>query len=110
MTVGLCSRPASHRLAPTLIRLVWRRSRPRAVQVAELLDWIVDHDLELVRALPVHRRTRPVERLAALVMLAQAYRHYSAGWIGRRELRRRSRQAFEELEAVALALAAVSDR
>jgi hypothetical protein len=104
MTVVLTSRQtgARFRLAPPLLsRMVRRRSR--AMHAAVLLDRVVDRDLELVRVLPVHRRTRPVERLAALVMLAQAYRHYSAGWISRRELRHRSRQAFAELNSAVLA-------
>jgi len=75
------------------------RSLRQAAATAELLDRIVDRDLALVRALPVHQRGRPVEKLAALVMLAQAYRHYGNGWISRRELRRRSRVTFDELSA-----------
>jgi hypothetical protein len=87
------------RLAPALARLVLGRSLRQAAATADLLDRIVDRDLALVRALPVHQRTRPVEKLAALVMLAQAYRHYAAGWITRRELRRRSRATFDQLTA-----------
>jgi len=71
--------------------------RSAATATAELLDRIVDRDLELVRALPVYQRTRPAEKLAAMVLLAQAYRHYAAGWIGRRELRTRSRAIFDDL-------------
>ncbi len=76
-------------------RLVVGRSVRQAAATAELLDRIVDRDLELVRALPIQHRARPAEKLAALVLLAQAYRHYSVGWIGRRELRRRSRAIFD---------------
>lgn len=94
------SRP-SRRAVPVqlLTRLLMARSLRQAAATAELLDRIVDRDLVLVRALPVHQRGRPVEKLAALVMLAQAYRHYAGGWIGRRELRRRSRATFAELNA-----------
>jgi len=81
------------------IRFVSARSRRQAAATAALLDRIVDRDLALVRAMPVHQRGRHVEKLAVLVMLAQAYRHYAAGWIGRRELRRRSRATFDQLTA-----------
>jgi hypothetical protein len=64
---------------------------------ADLLDRIVDRDLALVRALPEDSRARHADRLAAIVMLAQAYRHHAAGWIGRRELRRRSRRIVTDL-------------
>lgn len=93
---------APRRLTPALVRLVSARSLRQAAATAELLDRIVDRDLELIRALPVHDRARPVEKLAALVMLAQAYRHYATGWIGRRELRRRSRRTFDELTALSV--------
>jgi hypothetical protein len=90
-----------HRITPVLAlaNLVRSRSHRRAAATAELLDRIVDRDVALVRALPVHRRHRPVEKLAALVMLAQAYRHYANGWISRAELRRRSRATFDMLAA-----------
>jgi hypothetical protein len=93
---------APRRFAPVLLRLVMSRSLRQAAATAQLLDRIVDRDLELVRALPVHERARPVEKLVALVMLAQAYRYYAAGWIGRRELRRRSRATFDQLTAYIL--------
>jgi hypothetical protein len=90
-----------HRLPPVqvVVRLVMARSLRQAASTAELLDRVVDRDLALVRALPVHQRARPVEKLAALVMLAQTYRYYANGWISRRELRRRSRVIFDELTA-----------
>jgi len=89
------------RLVPVqlLTRMLMGRSLRQAAATAELLDRIVDRDLVLLRALPVHQRGRPVEKLAALVMLAQAYRHFANGWIGRRELRRRSQATFAELTA-----------
>ncbi|HEY3262528.1 MAG TPA: hypothetical protein VGJ95_20045 [Pseudonocardiaceae bacterium] len=82
-----------------LMRLVMARSLRQAATTAKLLDRLVDRDLALLRGLPVHERARPVEKLAELVMLAQAYRHYANGWIGRRELRRRSRATFDRLAA-----------
>jgi hypothetical protein len=92
----LTSRPQRH-LPLIMIRWLSGRSVRKAAATAEQLDRIVDRDLELVASLPVPQRARPVEKLAALVMLAQAYRHYAAGWITRRELRRRSRAIFDEL-------------
>lgn len=74
-----------------------RSSSRRSADTAALLHRIVDRDLALVRALPEHLRARPAHRLANLVLLAQAYRHHAAGWIGRRELRRRSRAILDEL-------------
>lgn len=92
------SRPLRRRApVPVLVRFVMARSVRKAATTAQLLERIVDRELELVRALPVHQRARPVEKLAAMVMLAQAYRHYANGWIGRAELRRRSRATFDEL-------------
>lgn len=87
------SRP-QRRFTPSLV--AGRRLR-QATATADLLDHIVDRDLELVRALPPHQRSRPADKLAALVLLAQAYRHYAAGWISRRELQRRSRAIFTQL-------------
>jgi hypothetical protein len=88
MTVALTSRRTSgchlFRLGP---------SRHQAARVAEALDHIVERDLELLRAIPVERRAAHVDRLAAIVLLAQAYRHFARGWINRRELRRRARAA-----------------
>jgi hypothetical protein len=68
-------------------------SRPQAARVAEALDRIVERDLELLRALPLDRRGAHADRLAAIVMLAQAYRYFARGWINRRELRRRAQAA-----------------
>jgi hypothetical protein len=100
MTVQVLTRSRpQRRFTSVLARLLLARSLRQAAATAELLDRIVDRDLVLVRALPVHQRGRPVEKLAALVMLAQAYRHYAAGWISRRELRRRSRATFDQLTA-----------
>lgn len=77
-----------------LSRVFRRDAHRRAARTADLLDRIVDRDVRLVRDLPVHLRSRHVDKLAAMVMLAQAYRHYANGWITRRELRRRSHVTF----------------
>ena len=100
MTSQALTRSPHRRFTLTLIRWLVARSVGQAAATADLLDRIVDRDLELIEALPVPQRARPVEKLAALVMLAQAYRHYAAGWISRRELRRRSRAIFDELTAL----------
>ncbi len=73
-----------------------RRSR-MARETAAALDRVVDAELEFLRRVPVQLRARPVEALAVLVMLAQDHRHYALGWIGRRELRRRSEHALSDL-------------
>lgn len=75
----------------------WRRGRA-AICSADVLDRLVDAELEFVRRLPVHLRSRPAEALAVLVMLAQDHRHYAQGWISRRELRRRSERAVSDLD------------
>lgn len=82
-----------------LSRFFRRDAHRRAAHTADLLDRIVDRDVQLVRDLPVHLRNRHVDKLAAMVMLAQAYRHYANGWITRPELRRRSHATFQVLAA-----------
>lgn len=88
MTVALMSRRTRgchlFRLGP---------SRHQAARVAEALDRIVERDLELLRTIPLERRAAHVDRLAAIVLLSQAYRHFARGWINRRELRRRLQNA-----------------
>jgi hypothetical protein len=71
-----------------------RRSGRRALVVAEWISRVVDDQLALVGNLPMERRDPHVERLAALLAVGSAHRHRAAGWIGRRELRRRSEAAF----------------
>jgi hypothetical protein len=66
----------------------WRARR--ALRAAATLDEVVDNQLPLLAALPERSRRRSAGYLAELVMLAQAYRHYAAGWINRQELERRS--------------------
>jgi hypothetical protein len=88
MTVALTRRRIS---GCHLFRLGF--SRRQAARVAEVLDHIVERDLELIRAIPMDRRAAHAERLAVIVMLSQAYRHFARGWISRRELRRRAQAA-----------------
>jgi hypothetical protein len=90
-------RPAGLSPIQLLVARVRARSRRQAAATATLLDRIVDRELALMRAMPVHLRARQVDKMAALVMLAQAHRHHARGWIGRRELRRRSRTTFDLL-------------
>jgi hypothetical protein len=97
--VATPDRPAGLTPIQLLVARVRARSRRQAAATATLLDRIVDRELVLVRAMPAHERARQVDKLAALVMLAQAYRHHAMGWIGRRELRRRSRSTFDQLSA-----------
>ncbi|WP_253671418.1 hypothetical protein [Streptoalloteichus tenebrarius] len=77
-------------------RLGWRARR--AIRAATLLDRVVDSQLPLVTGLPEASRRHSADYLAELVMLAQAYRHYAAGWIDRRELDRRGRAAVARLD------------
>jgi hypothetical protein len=76
----------------------WRGWRTRrALRTAQLLDEVVDSQLPLLTALPEGRRRRSADYLAELVMLSQAYRHYAAGWIDRRELDRRGHGVLDRL-------------
>ena len=65
------------------------RRAKRALDSARVLDEVVANQLALVSRLPEDGRRRAADFLAELVMLAQDYRHYAAGWISRRELERR---------------------
>ena len=76
-----------------------RRAR-RALDSARVLDEVVANQLALVSRLPEDGRRRAADFLAELVMLAQAYRHYAAGWIGRRELERRGMDTMRTLAAI----------
>jgi hypothetical protein len=73
----------------------WRARK--AVRAAGMLDEIVDSQLPLLAGLPESSRRRSAGYLAELVMLAQAYRHYAAGWLDRRELEERSVLAMRRL-------------
>src|SRR5690606_15996685 len=70
----------------------------RALRSAEALDEIVDSEV-LLPALPEERRRRAADRLAELVLLSQAYRHYANGWLSWRELQRRSKAVLLRLES-----------
>ena len=97
MTVVLTDRLAGgHQLLAPLTRLLSARSRQQAGRTAELIERIVDAELDLIRALPVHLRSGPAERLAPMVTLAQAHRYYSAGWLSRREFHRRCQYAIRQ--------------
>lgn len=69
----------------------------RALESAQVLDDVVESQLALVARLPEESRGRAAEHLAEMVLLAQAYRHYAQGWITRRELDHRARDAAEKL-------------
>jgi hypothetical protein len=101
MTTALTGRQGcTGRLTPLLAR-GFGPTREQAAGVAMALDLIVDRDLELISAMPQHRSgqlaQRHSSRLAAIVMLAQAYRHFSRGWIGRSQLRCRCRAALDDV-------------
>ncbi|MGH3886184.1 MAG: hypothetical protein ACRDSZ_06375 [Pseudonocardiaceae bacterium] len=67
---------------------------------ADYLDDLVNTELEFIRQLPEQQRSRPVEALALLAMLAQDHRHYGRGWISRRELRQRVERTLTDLDAI----------
>jgi hypothetical protein len=67
---------------------------------ARVLDDVVNTQLVLVSRLPDEGRRRAADFLAELVMLAQAYRHYAAGWIDRRELERRGLETMRRLSVL----------
>lgn len=74
------------------------RRAHKALAAARMLDGIVDSQLSLLPGLPEAGRRRSASYLAELVMLAQDYRHYAAGWIDRSELERRSRRTMRRLD------------
>lgn len=79
-------------------KLLWPGWRARsALRSARILDEIVAVQLPLVSRLPEDSRRRVADYLAELVLLAQAYRHYAAGWISRRELERRGLSTMDQL-------------
>lgn len=75
-----------------------RRRARQALENARLLDQIVDSQLPLLPGLPEAGRRRSAGYLAELVMLAQDYRHYAAGWIDRAELADRGRATAGRLD------------
>ncbi|MEV0082442.1 hypothetical protein [Saccharopolyspora sp. NPDC050642] len=85
------------RIAKFLPRLPrWRRAH--ALCAAQVLDEVVDSQAGSLPRLPEDLRRRHADHLAELVLLAQAYRHYAAGWITRQELERCGRIAVQRLE------------
>ena len=72
----------------------------RALQAAEMLDEVVDSQLPLVTELSEESRRRSAEYLSELVMLAQDYRHFAAGWIDQAELERRGNATVARLEVL----------
>lgn len=85
-----------------MVRLPTRTTRraKRALESARVLDEVVASQLSLVSRLPEDGRRRASDFLAELVMLASAYRHYAAGWISRRELEQRGRDAMRTLTLI----------
>jgi hypothetical protein len=79
---------------------VGRRRARRALDSARVIDEVVNGQLALVARLPEDSRRRASDFLAELVMLAQAYRHYAAGWIDRRELERRGLCTMQRLAEI----------
>ncbi|SFS84577.1 hypothetical protein [Saccharopolyspora flava] len=75
-----------------------RSRRARALASARVLNQIVDDHLRSVGDLPPELREPYADHLAELVLVAQAYRHYAAGWISRRELHRRARAALRRMD------------
>jgi hypothetical protein len=67
---------------------------------ARVIDEVVNNQLMLVSRLPEDGRRRAADFLAELVMLAQSYRHYAAGWINRRELESRAMETMQRLSAL----------
>jgi len=65
-----------------------------------VLDDVVATQLQFMVRLPEHSRRRAADFLAELVLLAQSYRHYAAGWISRRELERRGLSTMQRLAAI----------
>jgi hypothetical protein len=76
------------------------RRAKRALESARVLDEVVNNQLMLVSRLPEDGRRRAADFLAELVMLAQFYRQYAAGWISRRELERRGLETMRRLSAI----------
>ena len=82
-----------------LRRRVTFRQR-KALHSARVLDDVVDTEVGLVPELDGAARQRAVDHLAELVLLSQAYRQYAHGWITRRELTRRGRDALGQLQTL----------
>lgn len=76
------------------------RRAQRALESARVLDEVVNTQLALLVRLPEDSRRRAADFLAELVMLAQFYRQYAAGWISRRELERRGLETMRRLSVI----------
>jgi hypothetical protein len=76
------------------------RRAKRALDSAQVLEDVVANQLTLVSRLPEDGRRRAADFLAELVMLAQHYRHYAAGWISRKELEQRGFATMRRLAAI----------
>lgn len=72
----------------------------RARSAAQLLDDVVDAQLESLPQMSPNARRRSAEHLAQLVMLAQDYRYFAAGWISDRELRSRANATLTRIELI----------
>lgn len=82
-----------------LLKLSWRRRR--ALRSAQLLDDVVDAQAGSLPELPDEGMRRSgADHLAELVLLAEAYRAYAAGYLSHRELRRRGWSAVDRLESI----------
>lgn len=81
-----------------VLRRQWSQRRAKqALESARVLDEVVAAQLRLVSKLDDAARRRAADYLAELVLLAQAHRHFAAGWIGRRELDERGERAMRTL-------------
>lgn len=79
----------------------WRSRRvARALESARVIDDVVNNQLMLVSGLSEDGRRRAADFLAELVMLAQAYRHFAAGWITHRELERHGIETMRRLAVI----------
>ena len=72
----------------------------RALSTASAIERLVADRVTQVPDLPEDARAKQAEHLAELVLLAQAYRHFGRGWIGRRELERRTGAATRRMTAL----------
>jgi hypothetical protein len=74
--------------------------RRRALCTAAAIERLVDDRVTGLRDLPEDSRRRHADHLAELVMLAEAYRGFGRGWIGKRELDRRAAATTRRLTAL----------
>ncbi|WP_235926158.1 hypothetical protein [Actinokineospora pegani] len=74
--------------------------RHRALATAAAIERLVDDRVAAVHGLPEESRGRHADHLAELVFLAEAYRAFGKGWLGKRELDRRAAAASRRLNAL----------